>query len=1053
MNKNLLPIKTSIFRNKLSKILEQLQKDKDTLPQQTREAIIAEAVRLLSLFYKTIQSAGFKPIAAVPGTKPEHEDYNSNFQSISDDIDILFAELENLEGVVLEQFNLFATQSNRINARIKRLASRITDYNLFSKLPIKNSLFFTDSFIDTSKIEVSSPLLNAAQCDLEPTEGIVTLPADQGATVSIPLTIKPLINSNSNGRIGNNEELNSQLNDNVQVILDNNPDTWFEYERVVQVDDGVSLILDLTVNLGTEQIVNHIRINPNNFGTKTEIEISEISTSLDGLIYKSIKDEIPISGFTVEDEENVFKLAAATSKFAGQGIFTFTPRFTKYVRFTLRQISPYLIDTVQGKQLRYAIGIRDVEVKRIAYQATGEIVSTVFDVGSEIKKVILRVNQTPVKVSELASIKHQISLDDGNSWLDIQPIESTGVINTPTKAAEVISVNTEDESAVTTAAPATTIRWKGILQRHDEGFTEGSTTFAESITETAELKSIPLTQPWVLTLDNSPIVGSVALLDVNFGSRGNQIFKHIVGVGNGGKIRFNLPWVDLRLDKAKALGGSGYAVVYSDILRVFVNGEEWTRTGDLSVAGPTDKVWEYFTRGNLTNNTDSVLEFGDGVEGASPVQGALIEIMFTDERLYPVSKQAHTSDILFPTGNDKSSITVYRRGAVLQNTVEVSKETNIHRLSNRNIVIDTDRPITFTNDDGVFTNRIAFRNGLASPSGELLADGDWSIDIEKGIIYSFKRTDTTPGVVTYYYQDQEELSNTQWDWGDDNPVHHSVTIKNEGWVPNKVTGFLALSGIKKISLRDLAVVEGTLQFIPSVAFISSNNPFIQEVPFIDGTSELSTVIKTEQVIPTLTPISSVASFTTNVPVIADVKFAVSFTNLDLFTTEVGSLIAVNSAGEYYVDRSTGIISVYTTAAVTDAGSVSFYTSDPANIPVGAFSVDYKNGEIYLQRALPSDVVISYQYADYFIKYNIARVVPDTDWTLDAVNKTVLIKSNETNLRSRIPNIAGTNLIRPATYQVNYKYIASTRKNIQDLKSFFSPVLKDYALQIVTSELL
>jgi hypothetical protein len=182
---------------------------------------------------------------------------------------------------------------------------------------------------------------------------------------------------------------------------------------------------------------------------------------------------------------------------------------------------------------------------------------------------------------------------------------------------------------------------------------------------------------------------------------------------------------------------------------------------------------------------------------------------------------------------------------------------------------------------------------------------------------------------------------------------------------------------------------------------------------------------------------------------------VSFSNTAIFTTEVNSLIAVNATGKYFVDRGASTAYVWTGGETfTDPGKIVYYTEDPSKIETGSYSIDYEWGEIHLQRPVPSDTVtINYEYADYYARYNVARAVPEKDWTLDPSTKVITISANETANRARIPNIPGNNNVRPATYQVNYKYISQSRRNVADLQAFFSPVLKDYVLQVVTSDLL
>ncbi len=1068
MNKNLIPVKTALFQNRLSKIVEQLNRDREVIPAQTKEAIIAEASRLLALFYKSVTGPRFQPILAVTGTKPEYQDYNTNFNLLKDDIDILFSELENLETVVLEQFNLITAQANRINSRIKKVSSRVSDYSLFSKLPIKNSIFFSDSFADTSKLEPGSSLLNATECEINQAEGIITLPINQSATIPLVITLKPSINSNSNGRAGNNEELDiGNVNDNIQVVLDNNPDTWFEYERVVEEDDGESLLLDFTVNLSQEEIINFIRINPNNFGTKTEIEIVDISTSTDGQIYKSVKDDFPITGFPIQDEENIFKLAPATSKFAGQGLFTFTPRFAKYVKLLLKQVSPYPIQTVQGTKFRYAIGVRDVDIRKLAYEATGEIVSGIFTSPVSIQKVALRTNQVPTQNSELATITHQISIDDGNSWLDISPVENIGVLNTPSAAPEIININTEDENSITTGTDVLSIRYKAVLKRLDDGFTSGSTSFAEEIQETTELKVLPRQEPWAIQLSQKPVIGSVGVLDTAFGSRGNETNKFLVGKGIGGKLSFLLPWEDLRLDLEK---DSDNKISNKNIFRVFIGGEEWDLIPDILDAGATDKVFQVQQLSlsvgsssgkkkafkDLVPVRDGVppgrfnLIFGDGVNGKSPPSNSPIELLFTPEKLYPIDPTSHASELSFPTSIDKETISIFRRGLILKSGTVLNSETNIQRLPFRNIVIDDDHPISFT-DTAVFSNQVDFKNGLATPEGELLVAGDYSVDTDRGIIYSFTKSASSPGSVSFFYQDQVELSSTDWDWGDTDPIHHSVAVKTSAWVPNKVVGETVSLGVTRINLANLSVVQGSVIFEGLDGVDEEDNPFLKEVPFIDGFAELTNTIRTEEQLASLSPISNVATFTTTHKMSTDTNLHVSFSNPSVFILEVGSLVQVDTVGDYYIDRATSTVSVHTGgASVADPGKIIYYYLDPTKIENGSYSIDYKKGIVFTQRETPiSTITVNYEYSDYLIYYNIAREVSPSTWEL--VDNTITFKSSEILSRSKIDSLAGSSSSQPLTYQVNYKFIATVRKNIEDLTDYFTPILKDYILQIITNE--
>lgn len=1057
MNKNLIPQETALVFNKLSKILDNLSKDREETPIQTQEALIAEAAKLINLFYKSIKDPRFKPVTVFSLSNPVIEDYNDNFQQISDDIEILFAEFENIEAVILNQFNLITTQTNRINARIKRLSSSVTDYYLYSKLPVNNSLFFSDSFTDSSKVEVGSSLLNGPECFLNQSEGIVLLPIDTSATKTIDVTASVLINSNSNGRAGNNEEIGALLvNDDPDLINDNNADTWFEYERVAKEDDGIPLILDFVLNLSKDQGINYIRIDPNNFGTKTEIEILDISTSSDGILYKSIKDEFAITGLIVEDEKNIFKLSPSTSKYAGQGIFTFTPRFAKYVKIQLKQSSPYIIQTTQGPQFRYAIGLKNVEIQAQAYKGSGEIVSSVFATDSDIRKVTVYTTQVPLPGSELTEIKHQVSLDDGNSWIDISPIANNS--NFSNSVAEVVNINSADSNSITISNEPKSIRYKAILSRHDEKFTENSSSFAELIKHTSEIKSVPLLEPWSLPLEKPPLLGSITLLDPSFGSRGRENSKYIVGIGTGEKQSFKLPWETYNLDKSKV--DVSYLTSTDLASTVYIGGEEWTKVSSFASSSATDKHYKFISapffnnslnrfetlseRETSSNKENSlILIFGDNIKGLAPPSGSLIEIKLTEERLYPIKKTEHSSELAFPHSNKKDTVSVYRKGNIVSAHSNIISGNTIHRLSNRNVVPTTSKDIVF-DDTVTFSNQKIFINGENSPAGELEDPGDWSIDYERGIVFSFSRP-TTTSVVSFSYQELKILTEEDWDFGEGSLGNAPVVIKDKEWNTLRGSTVSIDNGATVIHLPHLSVLEGTVKF-NNVGELTS---FKKEVEFIDGYNELSNFYPTEETIPTLNPTGLTAIFSTLIKM--DSERAV-FTNTDVFANQVVSLINVVAEGDYFIDLVTSTITVHTDGnTITDPGKITYLIQDNSKVESGIYSVDYKLGIIYLQTAVAgTGVTVDYEYSDYYIKYDIARKVPESDWTYNPSNNSINIGSAEVHNRSNISSIQGSNSFRPTTYLLDYKYIETTRKNISSLAPLFSPILKDYVLQVITS---
>jgi len=448
MNNQITPVTSTLLRNKLGTLAVRLQQSADPKGRNqdfnTLEKVVAEAAKILSQFYHDLSLPSYNPIEVVPDEIPTPETFNQNLEGISDDLTVVFREFENLEGVVLGNFNYMVSRLNRLNRKLKSVSSSLSDYVLFSNLPSKDAIFFGDSFNNLNRVEANSPLLNKDQCEINQVEGIATLPIDRDAQVNIVINEAPVINSNSNGVTGNNEEVGAQFHGTLSDILDNNEDTWFEYERVLDEDDGKPLILDFTINMGDPKVVNFIRVNPNNFGTRTQVKILAIDTSIDGEDFVSIKDDIPIAGFIAEDEENVFTLAPSTSKFAGQGLYTFTPRKAKYVHLTLQQTTPHVIQTSTGaEKLRYAIGVRDVVIEALPYKTEGEVISVNYEVTDDIRKVVLLSSQKPDAdtISNLVSVDHFLSPDNGLTWHQIRPKVSAGAANTTQVVTELLDFN------------------------------------------------------------------------------------------------------------------------------------------------------------------------------------------------------------------------------------------------------------------------------------------------------------------------------------------------------------------------------------------------------------------------------------------------------------------------------------------------------------------------------------------------------------------------------------------------------------------------------------
>jgi len=1053
VNSQTTPVDSTLLRNKLGRLAIRLQSQANpkgtSTSFNTLEKTVSESIKILSQFYRQLSDPTYKPIDTVIDTVPDAELFNNNFVAIQDDLEIVFHEFENLEGVILGEFNYMVSRLNRLNRKLKSVSSQMADFILFSDLPTKDAVFFGDSFNNLNRVEAHSPLLNEKQCEINQVEGIATLPVDRTAQVILTITETPVINSNSNGTLGNNEEVGASLNGSISDILDNNADTWFEYERVVSSDDGVSLILDFTINIGDEKIINFLRINPNNFGTKTQVKIIAIDTSVDGKDFVSIKDDIPIADFTVEDEVNVFTLAPSTSKFAGQGLYTFTPRLAKYVHLTLKQTTPYTMTTSTGTKYRYAIGVRDVDIQTLPYDSKGEVISTEYTLTDEVRKVVLLSNQNPdpATTSSLASITHYVSPDNGVTWHQIRPKVSAGSANVDQSVVELLDFNGVSADSIATASPVKSLRYKALLKRETSAFTKASSELAQEIANMTELHAPPTTTPFTISLQNTPVTGTLKLIDPQFGSRGKTDVSYQIANGTGNKLIVLLPFKPMQRDLEKYESGGDWYIRDLDPERVSVAGELWNRV--IVHSGANN---EY-----ILNYDEGKLEFGNGTDGNKVPLSAAVSMTLTEERISPGRGTDHIAELDYPTAQDQKQVelsiahpatnktSVLKKGAI---RFQLEKDVLFDSTTGESYAAPSPYKITFS-DLAIFSTEKTFgTETLASP-------GDWYIDWANGVLYSYSATvSNTDTTISYSYYPRTILTESEWSFTDSGTgIANAISVSDNKYQTFTGDTLDVPITVRYFNLAHLSIVQGTVSFtdsnsVPTIALKT-------EVQFIDGRSELLGVVQAAEALEPITS-TGIISIPFKVKISSDNGFAVTFSKPNIFKVEKTSMGDVNSgiAGDYYIDRTyspfgTGRIYVKLTSTVASPGTVSYSYVNPQAVLEGRYSINYETGEVFCYDPTPSNIIVDYEYTDYRVRYDIARQVSSDDWEFDSSEDKLTISDREILKNQRTAQQVDQQTSGRKFYQASYQYVKSTRANVDELEPFFSPVLKDYALKIIT----
>jgi len=544
--------------------------------------IVSSFHEALNLFFESLDGSIIGSVMKIYAGAPSDPGFYNIFTSaILKDIRAIFSEVGALDTIIASSFNSIISEHDQALRASKRVSNKLGDYLLYADADTGPGFFFGDSFTTSDRIEVGSDLVETAECFINTDEGIVLLPLD--GDPDIPAVKSIIVNSGSNGEAGNNYQEGIFGHEDIEVISDNEPNTWFEYEHVTSIELSSPLVLDITIALGEISVINHINVNPINFGSPIPVRIATIETSENGSEYKSIKHEIPIKDYVSEQNIDEFTLSPATSKFSGQGFYSFLPRKIQYVHIVFEQHTAYTIHTNTGERLRYAIGLRDINILGRKFQLEGSVVSTPFISKEEIRKVSVWASENPTEQSVLADIKHFISHNDGALWHPIQPQKRDGF-----DIPEIVNFNNISPNSVTTVNPVDTLRHKISIKRDKKAF-KGDNILKEERLTKMDVTAAPVGGEFEIGLTEHPIKESVNILFPFNGSFSCPRPRYDVsGTVKGKSTPMDLDFVEFNVDAPGKItksdgsteGTLRFTLPFENIpnlkerIRVFVNGEQ-----------------------------------------------------------------------------------------------------------------------------------------------------------------------------------------------------------------------------------------------------------------------------------------------------------------------------------------------------------------------------------------------------------------------------------------------------------------------------------------------
>lgn len=761
--------------------------------REARKALEADSIK-----------ARTKPLRIKPGTIADPRPLNDLFRSVKEDLEILFRANTSLEDALVFSYNTIATKENDLIGELKTLRSKISTLKLYAREITDDDQYLSLSFTDGTEIGIAT---DGTPATYDEAQGALLLPIV--ASVS-PKISSVTINDSSNGVVGNNHDRSRQRHGSVQTIIDGSVHTWFEYERITSGRSG-SLRLILNLKLETPTMINRISVNPANLGTSNWVKIEDIQVQV-GQRFVSIKEDVLSPSWDPTDDP--FKLSPAASKFAGQGIFSFSPKLATSIQITLVQDEPYPI--LNNRKLRYAIAIREIEIQQVEYSDEAYFTLTPQSFQRAVRSIGLIHNINPFD-EKLAEITYSISTDNGDTWTDLAVLDN--------KDAAKLEALVLDEKV-------TDVVLKGKIKRISNGFAEvfnqGS---SELIDKSTVLRQGTTSAP--ITLEATPQT-YLEVIETRLGAQGDTGNRYFLGAAHGSlgsTQRFELP---IEYDK-------------NDI-SILVSGEEWERAYAFTAAG--QKKFIYDTTGDkpaiILGDGISIEE--EGMGGAVPTAGSEIYL-----KVVPLENPQITSTeeglefhLKYDSSKVKDSTKVYAKDLIItQTSFTAGPGSNRIQLPEEHADIIVSGLFTSELnyiDDGT---EVPFQNGEVE--FENLEDGDYySIDTERSRIYLSEAIPLTGGDLTveYGYTLRKLIPSNKWKYA---KKKNSIIVDKDA-VPTKIRAKTVAARVLSrvidldgdgLATRPYSIIKGSIRGVDQNGIIGISRVLETEIEFINGSTEFT----------------------------------------------------------------------------------------------------------------------------------------------------------------------------------------------------------------------
>lgn len=382
---------------------------------------------LLALYDQSPGLPLFRPHVFDKGQLPFREEIIENMTDTAADLGILKKEHDTASRFLVDSFNTVHSERKRITARIQGLNNLVGDMLLLAGENNQNVVYFKESFQDATSFDAAFALDNVVKGHISPGEGILTLGRKSTRNLAETARVSQV---NGNGEAGMGHvarkfatvdregvrteafhflnEYDPEKNADASLLLDNRPDTLFEYQLVnvpqafkttyrnydfgwaKGAPAGETLRLKLVVELEQLEIINWISLNPYYASNAAgKLNVYSIQTSADGFDYEPLYTDKQILSQTLNNLPQTYQLdalfdgsnEAANALYTGQGVWNFPQRQARFIEFALDQEQAY--PEIIGQEVYYrqndeaSLPVQIPEPAELAGQEPGSYIRTV----------------------------------------------------------------------------------------------------------------------------------------------------------------------------------------------------------------------------------------------------------------------------------------------------------------------------------------------------------------------------------------------------------------------------------------------------------------------------------------------------------------------------------------------------------------------------------------------------------------------------------------------------------------------------------------------------